>query len=63
MLQQKTLDFQGGKMNNKELVEFENDPLFPLYIKMREWDDKAKEINVKLNNINYYLRIINELIT
>lgn len=37
-----TLLFQGGVMSPKEAVAFENDPLFPLYIKMRQWDEAAK---------------------
>lgn len=37
-----TLSRQGGTMNNEELILFEQDALHPLYIKLREWDDKAK---------------------
>jgi 2-amino-1-hydroxyethylphosphonate dioxygenase (glycine-forming) len=37
-----TLARQGGTMNNEEMLLFEQDPLHPLYIKLREWDDKAK---------------------
>lgn len=40
-----TLQHQGGIMTAAESTEFENDPLQQLYIKLREWDDKAKEIN------------------
>ncbi len=43
-----TLEFQGGKMTQNEAVRFENDPLFILSIKMREWDETAKEENVQL---------------
>lgn len=39
----KTLSFQGGKMSEKEAVDFENDPLFDISIQMREWDEQAKE--------------------
>lgn len=37
-----TLLFQGGVMSPEEARAFENDPLFPLYIKMRQWDEDAK---------------------
>lgn len=37
-----TLVTQGGPMQDTEALLFEQDPLFPLYIKMREWDDRAK---------------------
>jgi phosphonate degradation associated HDIG domain protein len=43
-----TLEFQGGKMTQDEAVRFENDPLFALSIKMREWDETAKEKNMPL---------------
>lgn len=43
-----TLEFQGGKMTEDEAVRFESDPLFALSIKMREWDETAKEENIPL---------------
>ena len=43
-----TLEFQGGKMTAEEAFAFENDPLFALSIKMREWDETAKEEHVPL---------------
>ncbi len=38
----KTLEFQGGRMEESEARQFEADPLFSLYIKMRRWDEAAK---------------------
>lgn len=43
-----TLEFQGGRMTKEEAEKFENDPLISLSIKMREWDETAKEENVPL---------------
>lgn len=40
----KTLVFQGGKMDDEEAGTFENQDLFPLFIAMRKWDEKAKSI-------------------
>ncbi|HEX7903272.1 MAG TPA: HD domain-containing protein [Chitinophagaceae bacterium] len=37
-----TLEQQGGKMDETEADFFERDSLHPLYIKLRQWDDKAK---------------------
>lgn len=34
----KTLEYQGGRMQKTEAMQFESDPLFDLYIKMRRWD-------------------------
>ncbi|MBB5619527.1 putative nucleotidyltransferase with HDIG domain [Pedobacter cryoconitis] len=38
-----TLEFQGGKMAAEEAAEFEKDPLLPLYVKIRKWDDLGKD--------------------
>lgn len=38
----KTLEYQGGRMNDDEAHAFEADPLFDLYIRMRYWDEAAK---------------------
>jgi len=40
-----TLSHQGGVMTEAEAVDFETDPMFDLFIKMRSWDDLAKETN------------------
>lgn len=38
----KTLEYQGGRMEEPEAKAFEADPLFDLYIRMRTWDEAAK---------------------
>ncbi len=48
----KTLEFQGGKMTEAEANEFESDPLFDVSIRMRHWDELAKETNVPLVDLN-----------
>ncbi|MFT3936817.1 MAG: HD domain-containing protein [Chitinophagaceae bacterium] len=50
----KTLEYQGGKMGDKEAGEFEADPLFELYIQMRRWDEAAKIENLPVPNINMF---------
>ncbi|MEP6583487.1 MAG: HD domain-containing protein [Ginsengibacter sp.] len=49
-----TLNFQGGKMNEAEAKRFEKDQWFPLYLTLRGWDEKAKEENVPLPDLNRY---------
>ncbi len=49
-----TLSHQGGVMDEDEAIEFERHPLHSLYIKMREWDDKAKEIAKPLPSLDKY---------
>jgi len=46
-----TLGYQGGPMTAEEAAAFETDPDHELYIRMRYWDDKAKETNVPVLNI------------
>lgn len=49
----KTLEFQGGPMNAEEAKAFEVDPLFEMSIKMRQWDERAKEIDVPVPDLGY----------
>jgi predicted HD phosphohydrolase len=42
----KTLEFQGGVMKANEAEAFEKDALFETSIRMRKWDELAKEVNV-----------------
>lgn len=48
-----TLEFQGGVMSSEEAAAFETNPDAELTIKLRQWDDEAKETNVPVNNIKY----------
>lgn len=47
-----TLEFQGGKMSSEEAEDFEFNPDAEILIRLRYWDDMAKELNVPINNIN-----------
>lgn len=49
-----TLDKQGGVMNEMEAKQFEEEPLHLLFIKIREWDDKAKVEHVPLPSLEIY---------
>lgn len=42
----KTLEYQGGVMSEVEAENFEADPLFETSIRMRRWDELAKETDV-----------------
>ncbi|PWK27681.1 phosphonate degradation associated HDIG domain protein [Arcicella aurantiaca] len=53
----KTLEFQGGKMTEEEAILFEKSPMFDLYLKMREWDDNAKEVDLEDSSIDKYKEI------
>jgi predicted HD phosphohydrolase len=42
----RTLEYQGGVMNEAEADAFERDPLCSISLRMRQWDEMAKEMNV-----------------
>lgn len=48
-----TLNFQGGMMTAAEAAEFEKHDDAALMIQLRYWDDQAKEIEVKVDNIQF----------
>jgi len=48
-----TLEFQGGRMTEREAAEFEKHPDAELFIRLRYWDDKAKEINVPILDLQH----------
>jgi phosphonate degradation associated HDIG domain protein len=48
-----TLEFQGGPMSEDEARVFEANPDAELIIKLRHWDDAAKEMNIPVNNLEY----------
>jgi len=48
-----TLEFQGGRMTEQEAAEFERHPDAELFIKLRHWDDQAKEMNVPVQGLEH----------
>ena len=58
-----TLEFQGGRMTAGEAAEFEQNRDYGLYIRLRHWDDKAKETGVPVENLDELkLMALNHLI-
>lgn len=58
----KTLEYQGGKMSQDEAEAFENYPLFDLIIRMRLWDEEAKNKNMPAPDLDEYKqRIVQHL--
>ena len=54
----KTLLLQNGKMNNKEMLEFETDPYFKESLRLRGYDDQAKIVNYKIKPLSYFREIL-----
>jgi len=50
----KTLDYQGGPMEENEALAFEQHPLFKLIIQIRHWDDEAKIQNKPIADLGKY---------
>jgi predicted HD phosphohydrolase len=42
----RTLEYQGGVMTAEEAKAFERDPLCAVSLRMRQWDELAKEMGV-----------------
>lgn len=53
-----TLKWQGGPMNEKEVKTFKNHSFFDDIIKVRLWDEKAKDMNVTLLPISFFKNLI-----
>lgn len=53
----RTLEFQGGKMNVDEALHFELDDLFELHVRLRLWDERAKEMNKPLPSLEKYRKM------
>lgn len=59
----KTLIHQGGKMNEQDAKEFEQDCLFDMSNKVREYDDMAKVVGIKIKPIEYYKNMCIKLLS
>ena len=50
-----TFKLQGGVLSETELANFELDGVHPIFLRMRHWDDMAKDLNFKYQyNIDFY---------
>jgi phosphonate degradation associated HDIG domain protein len=59
----KTLEYQGGPMDEAEAAAFEQYPLFDLIIKMRKWDEQAKIEHKPLPDLKHYREMISHHLT
>ena len=50
----KTLDYQGGPMSDEALSAFEVSPVFRDALRLRAWDEAAKEPQAARPNLEYY---------
>lgn len=52
----RTLGYQGGAMTEAEAQAFDRDPLCALSLRMRQWDELAKEVAVPVVNLELLKR-------
>ena len=57
-----TLKHQGGPMTAKEAEAFQCHPYFDLLIKMRRWDDQAKQKNGRMANLTELKHIMMQIL-
>ncbi len=50
----KTLELQGGPMNSIEVREFEEDPYFREMLRLRAWDEQAKDPDAIVPSLEHY---------
>jgi phosphonate degradation associated HDIG domain protein len=55
-----TLAFQGGVMSESEAARFESDPLFAAKVRLRAWDEAAKESDRQVPSLESYTALIRE---
>ena len=55
-----TLEWQGGAMSKEEAAVFEKHPFFKDIIRVRLWDEGAKDHNAKTLPLHYFINAINE---
>ena len=50
----KTLIVQGGKMTQKEALQFEQHPYFDVCIRVRHYDEQSKIVGFDIHDLEYY---------
>tara|TARA_B100000287_G_scaffold432589_1_gene492263 strand:+ start:1237 stop:2547 length:1311 start_codon:yes stop_codon:yes gene_type:complete len=57
-----TLKYQGNIMNQDELIKFEKNKLFEIFLKCRKYDELGKDNNnlLNINESNYYFNLLNK---
>jgi phosphonate degradation associated HDIG domain protein len=59
----KTLEYQGGPMNTEEVILFKQQPFFTDIIKVRLWDEQAKDTKAVTLPLNHFAELIGEYLS
>ena len=57
-----TFAYQGGIMTPKEAENFEESFLFAESLRVRKYDELAKEPNIKINSISHYKQMLHNFL-
>jgi gamma-butyrobetaine dioxygenase len=58
----RSLDLQGGPLNQTEIVVFESNRYCERAVQLRRWDDKAKDPNIEVGTIQQYREALSTLV-
>jgi phosphonate degradation associated HDIG domain protein len=58
-----TLQWQGGPMSQEEAWTFEKHPFFTDIVKVRRWDEEAKNSQAVLLPLSYYRKLLHDYLT
>ena len=56
----KTLEYQGGPMNTEEVILFKQQPFFNDIIKVRLWDEQAKDTKAVTLPLDHFAQLMRE---
>jgi len=54
----KSFHLQGGSMSEKELSEFESHPHYQAAVRLRTWDDRAKDVTIEVPALETYREVV-----
>ncbi|KAI8339129.1 hypothetical protein BC941DRAFT_422156 [Chlamydoabsidia padenii] len=58
-----SLKYQGGPYTQEQIADFEKDPLYAIKVQIRQWDDAAKVVDLKVPDLEHYRHIaVNHLL-
>ena len=58
----KTLEYQGGRMSDDEMYEFDTDPYKQIYIQFRTWEDSSKKMYAELQPLEKYEKLMRKIL-
>lgn len=60
---QTLMQYQGGLMTEEEIIAFQNHPFFDDIIKVRLWDEEAKDHHAVLLPLKHFINLIHEYLS